>query len=272
MPFIALNQIGQRSVSYELPAGLYRQPWVCPQCGQAMLFVDCSTRLKHFRHISRSTCEWEPESAEHLILKKRMFEFFQEKGASCQYEQKIGEGLADLKITTDGGATIAVECQISPISYEALERRTLNYRRAGASVMWILYPKYYLQIARFYGGQPCYRLRELERLEMGRVLYYNKATGMPERLWFKQKWARGGGQCSSLYFLQRRERLNYQRIISYIYTAAAKSKNYFSPFSPARTHGENLTNLTQFIPNVRLLGVRQQKRNSSNNVRKWQGC
>ena len=204
MPFIALNQVRQRFVSYELQESLFRQPWVCPQCEQPMVFVDCKTRMKHFRHLSWNNCEWEPESAEHLILKKRMFDLFRRKAASCQYEQKIGEGVADLKVVTHEGVIIAVECQVSPIGCEEFQRRTLNYRHAGASPIWILYPKYYLQIARFYNGQPCYRLREIERLEMGTVLYYNKVTGIPERLRFKPKWAKGGGECSSLYFVQRR--------------------------------------------------------------------
>lgn len=214
MSLKALNQNSLPFISYELEPEQYRQDWHCPHCQESMCFVDANTRIKHFRHLVDHQCDVEPESEEHLTLKRTMFELFSSHGFNCQYEVRVGNGIADLLVKKINA--YAIECQVSSIATDEINRRNMNYANNRLRYFWILHPKHYLTVGRTYehnnGSESyCYRLKVIEREFMGKpwLYYYNEKTKIPERIDFKAKWSTGGdydnsGYCSTLFFIKDR--------------------------------------------------------------------
>ena len=207
MPLKAVNSVGSEYISYQLQPSNYRQSWFCPSCQEPMSFVDANTRIKHFRHLVDRACHTEPETEEHLTLKKAMFELLTKYGYHCRYETKIGSNVADILACKGDEAIIrAIECQVSPIVSNEVEQRNKNYSEKGFTYFWVLFPKYYFQEASEYTRFTCYRLKEIERKFMFEpwLSYWNEKLRLPEYLSFKPKWRKGGGLCSTLYFLSSR--------------------------------------------------------------------
>lgn len=230
MPFIAINEKDERYVSYELTPIEYRQDWRCPQCDGKFSFVDCVTRIKHFRHLVEHHCQWEPESKEHLELKKLVYDTLK-FGFFVDYEVRIGNNIADV-VATRNHQKFAIECQVSPVSSLAVLLKNQEYLREGFSPIWILrYGNFakreeYRKVGGFekicvgeIDGRKCfergefhyyktprryylYHLKAIERKyqDEGWLLYYFPGMGF-YRLQFTPKWAHGDKAfCETIYF------------------------------------------------------------------------
>jgi competence CoiA-like predicted nuclease len=124
---------------------------VCPDCGSTVFARGSSKRLTHFFHQRKctSTINKHAESADHLLgkkaLYKKMIGDFAKEGIDVAvfYEYRLPEcgengRIADVLGLLPCGYKIIYECQLSPITPEKLEERTLDYASIGADVIWYL--------------------------------------------------------------------------------------------------------------------------------------
>jgi competence CoiA-like predicted nuclease len=98
--------------------------------------VDAVEKIKHFRHFIASECEHEPESQEHLQMKKICFERFVDiyGEGNVELEKRLEGNIADVFVKPN----IAIECQVSPLSLDKWMDRTFNYNGNGIYVLWII--------------------------------------------------------------------------------------------------------------------------------------
>jgi len=170
MPFRALDKENNSKISYELTPSEYRQEWRCPYCPSKFSFVNTQTKTKHFRHLVKGTYHTEPETKEHLELKRYIYENLKVK-YRVEYEYKIGDRIIDVVVFLNEENMIGIECQVSSISLNEVEERNKNYESNNTFPIWILYPKYYLrkQLDNF----KYYRLKIIEReLRNSKWLFY----------------------------------------------------------------------------------------------------
>lgn len=76
MPLRAMAFTGQKYLADEIKETQKRVPWFCPHCYSKMSFVDATTKIKHFRHHVPCPYEVEPESKEHLEMKKFFCDYY----------------------------------------------------------------------------------------------------------------------------------------------------------------------------------------------------
>ena len=130
--------------------------WECCHCKEKMIYVKESFngRITHFRH--KTACEYntEPESQEHLLGKKLLFDNF--KLINKKLEQRIGNHIPDLIGETKEGLKLAIEYQCSPISVEEYYERNKNYIENGYDPIWIFSKgkNYYNVESRFSQANP----------------------------------------------------------------------------------------------------------------------
>jgi len=137
----AINKIdGRRIFSYYEEYLKYiiknKKSFKCPNCDQDLIFVNCTKKIKHFRHKILSNCEWERETEEHISMKK----FFIEKMnlSPDQVEVNLKFAIPDIYLKDK---KIAIEVQHSSISEEKFLFRTRGYTKKGIYVLWVFHPK-----------------------------------------------------------------------------------------------------------------------------------
>ncbi|MBB5378589.1 competence CoiA-like predicted nuclease [Deinococcus metalli] len=124
------------------------QEWHCKFCDVAMIPVLGAVREWHFRHLrDASECpahrELETESPRHRLLKQTAAEALQihygARVASLEYEARVKDAgrIADALLTMTDATRLAVEAQVSPISFENVQRRTSSYTDADVDVIWV---------------------------------------------------------------------------------------------------------------------------------------
>ena len=94
--------------------------FVCPSCLAKVIFVNCTLKIKHFRHKVASNCDFEPETERHIQMKKFMLEKFGWEKECLE----VSLGFAKPDLFKDN---IAIEVQHSPISCESFVSRTKAY-------------------------------------------------------------------------------------------------------------------------------------------------
>jgi len=109
--------------------------FVCPYCFGEMIFVDAKLKVKHFRHLSRCPYEVEPETQDHMQMKKVVFDWLSRFG-KADVEVAIGNNIADVVC-----GDLVVEVQRSNLSAKELLERTRNYSSCGYYAMWLLHPE-----------------------------------------------------------------------------------------------------------------------------------
>ncbi len=119
--------------------------WFCRLCHQPVHPYMGEHQIWHFKHKPGSDCAWfawsEPESFAHLSLKHSAASAMQHiyKNAKVELEVILRDAkrIADVLVTTTDNDLIAVECQLSSITQEELEMRTIAYERSGYDVIWV---------------------------------------------------------------------------------------------------------------------------------------
>jgi competence CoiA-like predicted nuclease len=220
MPFVAVAEDGRKYISYQLQPVQERQIWLCPHCGSRMSFVSTEIRIKHFRHRTQSgiCASYEPETKEHLELKKFGYEKFKSLGYSCNYEEKIGNRIAD--VTIKKGITLPIECQFSPLAVQEVEQKVEDYEIAGvARPLYILYAGVNF-LRKEESLKRVYRLRRVEVEFEGKEwwIYYDnhilrELHFMPKfRRGYKDEWEEVDKFCSTLFLIKRSKRLSSSEI------------------------------------------------------------
>lgn len=117
--------------------------FACPNCSAAATLKRGAIKIAHFAHKPPVTCAWGARETElHLRAKTLLRDSFVRRGFASDVELPVlssgGDRRADVAVWTPGVANLlAIEVQHQPISYGAIERRTLAYQAANVPVIWL---------------------------------------------------------------------------------------------------------------------------------------
>lgn len=118
--------------------------YYCPCCKMEMSIKAGNVRIPHFAHKNNSSCRAssEPESAYHLMGKRKLFQWFLSHGYQVDLEAYFPEikKRADI-LATIGGNRYAIEFQCSVIPEVEFIERTRAYQSVGIKPIWILAAK-----------------------------------------------------------------------------------------------------------------------------------
>ena len=217
MPFIAIDSEVRKRISYELKPREYRQDWWCPHCWEMFSFVNTSTKTKHFRHPPSSNCLSEPESKEHLDLKRYVFEDLKQSRYKVEYEYRIDSQIADVAVFLDNGI-IVFECQVSPLSLSSLLGKTFDYLKSDVFPVWLLHPKYHKRYMErnqdFY-----YKLSRIGSLlkDISWVLWYSENSSSLQRIEFSPKFGIDPFgeeyECKTMFYVEKGKSLSPTEVI-----------------------------------------------------------
>jgi competence protein CoiA len=117
-------------------------PYLCPNCGAAVVLKKGRVVIHHFAHKPPTDCSWASgETREHLLAKTVLRDAYRERGYQADYEvpvlSGVGDRRADVLLTNSKGTMVAIEIQHTPILFDAMERRTSAYVAAGVPVIWL---------------------------------------------------------------------------------------------------------------------------------------
>ena len=225
-PFKAYDQGFEEKISYLVSPLDYRQDWTCPHCFEKLSFVNTTTRTKHFRHQVECPYQTEPETKEHLNLKKYIYENLK-PDYDARYEVNIGNRITDVLIKSNNHQ-IGIECQVTPMSITELHRLE-DYFCNNAYIVWILYPKYFIpktlnNLKEWLNPSPgiYYRLRnfEINLMNLGIVFYYDYDWEILRRLSFVPKISEsdewGEYECSTTFSISDFEVFTPIEMINYM--------------------------------------------------------
>jgi len=157
-----------------------------PECNDVLLAVMGPIKIKHFRHTTKGHLYHEPETAEHLALKKLVKDACDALQIKCKLEPYIFQHNQkrnpDCLVTLDEEIQeqlnikgIAVECQCTPMHTRIYEERNLFYLDNGYTPVWIFGEKNYSSRI-LNGGDIGVKLKSLERavLRDYKKVYYTQ--------------------------------------------------------------------------------------------------
>ena len=138
MPLRAILN-GESFYAWDLTEADRKRGFLCPVCETDFIIIlPTSNIIKHFRHKSRASHDWKPESQAHLAMKRDLKKLADSYGYSCELEVKVSQGgdyrIADVLIKEK----IVIECQCSRISIKEYEERTRFYQDNGYQLIWLL--------------------------------------------------------------------------------------------------------------------------------------
>lgn len=148
MPFRAVQFLeDEKTISEEYFPEDVKKQWIeegqtfhCPHCLSEFILVAGSETIRHFRHKVECPYHYEPETQEHLQMKKWVYENIPKHNniKFKQYEYKIEKNIADVYFELNTGIKIVIECQCTPISPKEMEERTNKYSKNNVYVLWLL--------------------------------------------------------------------------------------------------------------------------------------
>jgi competence protein CoiA len=115
-------------------------PFVCPICKDEVILKMGRKTVNHFAHANPIACKFAiGESDEHRRCKLGIFRALQTAPGvrNIELEQPIGMNRADVSAEI-GGVRVAIEVQLSALSLETIQERTIEYFREGVYVLWLL--------------------------------------------------------------------------------------------------------------------------------------
>jgi competence protein CoiA len=115
-------------------------PFICAQCGDEVVLKCGRNRINHFAHVNPLACkEATGESEIHRRCKMEIFEALRQMPGvhSAVLERPLGSVRPDVSAYING-VPVAIEVQISSLSVETIQQRTIEYARLGIYVLWLL--------------------------------------------------------------------------------------------------------------------------------------
>jgi len=139
---IAKTVNGERIEASEAERYCDKGDYICPRCENPVHTRKGKKKIDHFAHYpdqKRDCNTWEPETEEHMEMKKRAEEYFSSWSCVKKVEkEKYFDGpYPDLLVTFYSGELMAVECQHSKITEYRIKERTERLEDRGAKVLWI---------------------------------------------------------------------------------------------------------------------------------------
>ncbi len=115
-------------------------PFHCPECETELILKQGRVKIAHFAHLPNTDCSYagEPESETHIETKLEIYKALQlQPGVSkLQVERYLKEVRPDISFCFEQ-RYIALEIQISPLSFDELIRRTAAYTKKNIYVLWM---------------------------------------------------------------------------------------------------------------------------------------
>lgn len=156
---VAHDQDDQRVLAWNAHKG---QIYFCPECSRPVIARQGQIVIWHFAHKVRGSCAAEGESPEHLKMKQWVYEWFKQSPTVtlCELEWRLPEirRRADLYVEAEWGR-VAIECQVSSMSFDDLHSKIGAYKSAGIA------PLYIISRGRL-GKSSCRDVRDLGRVTM----------------------------------------------------------------------------------------------------------
>jgi competence protein CoiA len=115
-------------------------PFVCPDCNEEVILKMGRETVNHFAHANSIACKFAMgESELHRRCKLEIFRALQAAPdvRNVELEWPIGMNRADVSAEI-GDVPVAIEVQLSSLSLETIQQRTIEYFREGAYVLWLL--------------------------------------------------------------------------------------------------------------------------------------
>jgi len=181
-------------------------PFACPDCNEEVILKTGRGRVSHFAHTNPIACRFaEGESDAHRRCKCEIFLALRNApGVSkLALERPLGPVRPDVSACING-VPVAIEVQISSLSQETIQQRTIEYARLGIYVLWLLQwtPKldrkrhsprpWEKWIHAAYFGRVYYWLRGLEVVSYHFDPHYKT---IPKKTWYSEEGKKmtGGG-------------------------------------------------------------------------------
>lgn len=132
----AFNKKGETVVAFE--ATRFEGPFICTYCKNEVILKKGDKKIHHFAHTSKSECPHENESPEHMLIKTEIYKSLKKESnvKNCELEKSFGDNRPDLYAEING-TPVAIEIQLSHLSVEKIEERTLKYKEKGIYVLWV---------------------------------------------------------------------------------------------------------------------------------------
>jgi competence CoiA-like predicted nuclease len=170
-------------------------PFVCPDCNEEVILKMGRTTVNHFAHVNPIACKFATgESDEHRRCKLEIFQALQATPGirNVELERPIGMNRADVSAEI-GGVPVAIEVQLSALSLETIQERTIEYHREGVYVLWLLQWTPALDSSRY---TPTLWEKWIHALNFGHAYYWREGLTVssysfephlktvPKRSWF----------------------------------------------------------------------------------------
>lgn len=127
-------------------------PFVCTCCESPLTFKNGPHKIAHFAHAPGLACEKasEGESIEHEMIKLDIWRQARAAGIEAHLEYDIGDRrIADVALIGVNNK-VAVEVQLSPITWDEIKARIRKTTRMKFSTLWVVEP---LDVGESYGRQ-----------------------------------------------------------------------------------------------------------------------
>ena len=181
-------------------------PFFCLQCGDEVILKSGRNRVNHFAHANPIACRFaEGESELHRRCKMEIFEALRATPGvrDAALERSLSGVRPDVSAYING-VPVAIEVQISSLSLETIQRRTIEYARNGIYVLWLLQWTLALDARRY---TPRLWEKWVHAAYFGRVYYWLKGLSVvsyhfdanfkaiPQSSWYSRKGRKmtGGG-------------------------------------------------------------------------------
>ncbi len=181
-------------------------PFVCSVCNEEVILKAGRHTVSHFAHANPIACKFATgESDLHRRCKMEIFSALQAAPnvRHVELERPIGLNRADVSAEFRG-LPVAIEVQLSSLSLETIQERTIEYFREGAHVLWLLQWSPALDSPRY---TPTIWEKWIHALYFGHAYYWTEGLtvasysfdphlkAVPKRSWFQsdgKKMTAGG--------------------------------------------------------------------------------
>jgi len=205
MPLTATTNSGARVFAPELERK--NQDFFCPFCKAPMSFVDATLKIKHFRHMVKTSCNYETETEEHKNYKYAVYKKLLAIGNENVFiEHPVGKLIADVYWKRSGEPDIAFEIQATNYSISKYEEKIAYYVFRNIVVVYIFVGEDFCNEIR----PNVYSLKEIEKRIFHEKKYRDSVIGCyldGESITiplFSPKFAKGGdGYCTSRFIMMR---------------------------------------------------------------------
>jgi competence protein CoiA len=175
--------------------------FLCPECNEEVILKMGKKRVNYFAHATPLICRFGTgESDSHRACKLEIYQALRTIPGirDVELERSFSWGRPDVYAEINK-LRVAIEVQISSLSIETIQKRTIEYGRNGIYVLWLLQWRPELEDSRY---RPAQWEKWLHAAYFGRVYYWIEGLNVvsyrfdpsfksiPKRSWISKKGAK----------------------------------------------------------------------------------